>query len=542
MTEPTPPKVKKGPRHALHPARRTRRRAGPFVVVGRALVALVSLAILAASGVGWAGQRDLLSGIITSQVLEGEPDSPGDDQNILIMGLDSRLDQYGRPLPQELYDALHAGDETTGGYNANVLIVLHVPGDGGPIVAISIPRDDYVDLAGCKGSEWECKGKIKEAYGQAYQRELESTQQDDTSGDKDDKMAREQDAREAGRRAEISTVRQLLGIPIDHFVEVTLAAFFQIAEVVQPLTVCLNEDTADDFSGADFHKGVQQIDAAQAMAFVRQRRALNDETFTDMDRTRRQQAFIASLINAVKESGALKNPTKLRELVDVAKQNVAVDSGFDLPAFAKRATTLADSPLSLYTLPIAEFSKTSAGEDINIIDVPTIRAIVQNLVSGGSPTATTTTTTPTTPPQPAVLDVLNASSYDGLADVVRNKLAANGLTAGQATSGDSLEQTTRIEYGTDARKPAETLADQLDLIAKPSDALAPNHMLLTLGTDFPADDYLNATTTTTSTTGTTSETSSSPVATAAATATGTKAPVPTELSRMTTAGGVPCVK
>ena len=82
-----------------------------------------------------------------------------------------------------------------------------------------------------------------------------------------------------------------MGIPIDHFVEVTLAAFFQIAEVVQPLTVCLNDDTSDPYSGADFERGVQEIDAAQAMAFVRQRRDVNDETFTDLDRTRRQQAF-----------------------------------------------------------------------------------------------------------------------------------------------------------------------------------------------------------------------------------------------------------
>ena len=50
---------------------------------------------------------------------------------ILIMGLDSRLDQHGQPLPQDIYDALHAGDETVGGYNDNVLILLHLPGGNG---------------------------------------------------------------------------------------------------------------------------------------------------------------------------------------------------------------------------------------------------------------------------------------------------------------------------------------------------------------------------------------------------------------------------
>ena len=84
---------------------------------------------------------------------------------------------------------------------------------------------------------------------------------------------RQQDERDAGRKAEISTVKQFLGgVPIDHFVEVTLVAFYQIAQVVQPITVCVNENTSDSYSGANFHKGLQQISASQALAFVRQRR------------------------------------------------------------------------------------------------------------------------------------------------------------------------------------------------------------------------------------------------------------------------------
>jgi len=156
------------------------------------------------------------------------PGSTGGAQNILIMGLDSRLDQHGRPLPQEMYDALHAGDETAGGYNANVLIVVHIPGGAGPITAISIPRDDYVDLSGCPTSD--CKGKIKQAYGFAYQHVMDSVPTAEASSA--DSTANEQKAREAGRKAQIKTVRNLLGIPIDHFIEVTLAAFFQIAQVV----------------------------------------------------------------------------------------------------------------------------------------------------------------------------------------------------------------------------------------------------------------------------------------------------------------------
>jgi anionic cell wall polymer biosynthesis LytR-Cps2A-Psr (LCP) family protein len=125
--------------------------------------------------------------------------------------------------------------------------------------------------------------------------------------------------------------------------KVTLGAFFQIAQVVQPITVCLNDDTSDSYSGADFHRGVQQIDAAQAMAFVRQRRDDNDQLFTDLDRTRRQQAFIVSLVTALAPRRSVVRPSDLRNLLQVAQQNIAVDAGFDIAGFVDHAGALTDS-------------------------------------------------------------------------------------------------------------------------------------------------------------------------------------------------------
>ena len=139
-----------------------------------------------------------------------------------------------------------------------------------------------------------------------------------------------------GRKAQISTVRNLLGIPIDHFIEVTLVAFFQIATVVQPITVCLNDDTYDSFSGADFHKGVQQIDAAQAMAFVRQRRDVNDEMFTDLDRTRRQQAFIVSLLSALRTTGRCPVPATCTSCSTSRGRTSRWTPGWTCPASSSR--------------------------------------------------------------------------------------------------------------------------------------------------------------------------------------------------------------
>ncbi|MDV3129910.1 LCP family protein [Mycobacterium sp. 21AC1] len=525
------------PAHARHRLDRRAARRGALIA-RRVAVALAAVSVLAGTGMGWVTYRGVLDGITTSNALDGDPSSTGDTENILIMGLDSRLDQHGNPLPQDIYEALHAGDETVGGYNANVLIVVHLPGDGSPATAFSIPRDDYVDLAGCDVSP--CKGKIKQAYGFAYQNTMDSLESD--SGDMVD---HEQQAREAGRKAQIRTVRNLLGIPIDHFVEVTLGAFFQIAQAVAPITVCLNADTSDPYSGADFRQGVQEIDAAQAMAFVRQRRDINDENFTDLDRTRRQQAFIAALVSALGKSGALNNPSTLRNLLAVTKQNVALDAGFDLANFARRASALTEHPPTLYTLPIQEFGQNYLGEDINIIDVPTIRAIVKDLVSDSASSAPTTKAAAADlDGHGAILDVINASTYTGLAAQLETTFAANGFTPGQIGDAEALAAVTTIDYGPGAEAAADGLADDLGVTATASEQVAAGTVQLTIGTDFPGDEYLDTTTldaTTTSETTTTTTTASTPVTPVAATATGSYTPAPTDLTRMT-ASGVPCVK
>jgi LCP family protein required for cell wall assembly len=514
--------------------------------------ALMSSVIVVLTGIAWLTYHDVSTGITTTAALDGAPPSIGVDQNILIVGLDSRRDQQGQPLPQDILGAMHAGDESSGNYDADVLIVVHMPAGDGPVIAISIPRDDYVDLPGCPTSE--CRGKIKAAYRLAYESVMNSQGTGDlrsptASADAPDVAAREQLAREAGRKAQISAVKHLLQIPIDHFVEITLGAFFQIARVVEPIKVCLNEDTADRFySGADFHKGVQEINAAQAMGFVRQRRDANDAMFTDLDRTRRQQAFMASVVTALRHGGALSSPRKLHALLDVAKQNVAIDAGFDLAGLIPYASAAIDRSVKFYTLPVTDFRTLSDGEDVNIIDAATIRSLVHSLLASDSTSTIESTDNvrvsvdPWANPEPTAhrvaLDVVNASGRDGAATAVRNALAKGEFTEGTVGTADSISSASSIAYGTGAQPNAELLADKLGLSATASDAVAPDAVLVTVGTDFHTSEYVDSLASTSDAT-TTSEAPS--LTTVPATAGGTAAPTPTNLTLMT-AGTVPCVR
>jgi LCP family protein required for cell wall assembly len=363
----------------------------------RVVVAVTAFALLAITGTvgfGLYQYNDLSNGIHRSTInVPGVKQNTG-ATNILIMGLDSRLDENGHQLPAVVYDALHAGAGSDGGYNTNVLILIHIPGNGDPAVGISIPRDDYVALPG--HPDGVSKSKIKEAYGLQLDQTLTQLVKAGSLSHAD----AYQKARDAARQAEISTVSQFLGgVPIDHFVEVTMAAFYQVAEAVQPITVCLNEPTSDPYSGANFLRGRQQLTATQAVAFVRQRRDENNPAlnFTDLDRERRQQAFIISLAFQLKQHNTFTNIGTLESLAGVAKQNIAVDSGLNLLSFASDAQSFAGGNISFVTLPITGFA-TISRQDVNTVDLQQIRSQVAQLLT--PPTTATPTPQSSTPASP----------------------------------------------------------------------------------------------------------------------------------------------
>ena len=118
---------------------------------GRVVIALISAFAVVLTGLGWSATRHLIGGMTVSQALGLDaPRSSDGSMNILLIGLDSRKDQDGNDLPQDILDELHAGGSDDGGYNTNTLILAHVGADD-RVVAFSIPRDDYVAVDGING-------------------------------------------------------------------------------------------------------------------------------------------------------------------------------------------------------------------------------------------------------------------------------------------------------------------------------------------------------------------------------------------------------
>jgi LCP family protein required for cell wall assembly len=299
----------------------------------------------------------VLGGFLHSAALGGSiPKSHDGSVNILLMGLDSRRDNQGHDLPAPILEELHAGSSSdVGGYTTNTLILVHVPADGSPATAVSVPRDDWVDLPNLG---WH---KIKEAYGRAKAaKESELVK----AGGAPAGGALETAGREAGRASAIAAVQGLLNVPIDHFAEVNLAGFYDVAVALGGVSVCLNKAVQDDFSGADFPAGVQTLDGSKALAFVRQRHGLPGG---DLDRTRRQQAFLSAVQRKLSDDGVLTDVGKLSGLIGAMKRDVVVDDAFDVLSLISKAGSLKAGRIQFHTLPVEGFA-TRDGEDVNLVD------------------------------------------------------------------------------------------------------------------------------------------------------------------------------
>ena len=61
------------------------------------------------NGTAWGLYRDVTGGIVTTDVIMSG--SGGGPQNILLVGVDSRTDAQGNPLPQEVLEQLHTGGD-----------------------------------------------------------------------------------------------------------------------------------------------------------------------------------------------------------------------------------------------------------------------------------------------------------------------------------------------------------------------------------------------------------------------------------------------
>jgi LCP family protein required for cell wall assembly len=460
---------------------------GGLAIVGKAgytLGCVLAALVLVVSGFAYYVKAQI-GGIGGSNVISGGPSVGA--MNILLMGLESRTYWSGKPLPRGLEDVMHIG--SVGGNATNTLILIHIFADGQKAVGFSIPRDDWVNMVGTDGYGG-AQGKVDQAYGFAL-----ANKENQLQGAKLSQGQLALQGNEAGRLAEIQTVEALTGVHIDHFAELNLDGFYQLANVFKGIEVCVKswnggQNLHDANSGANLKVGYQRLDAAQALSFVRERDNLPNG---DLDRTHRQQAVVDYVIWKLKHQGVLTDLSQLNALLHVAQQYLITDSSWILPDFLPQMKSLSGTGLSFKTLPVVTTDGHEGNQTVNIVNPAYIKQVVHNAFYPPA-TQKPTAEKPATPaqksssaaslaPSATPVDVYNGGGTPGLAGQLSRALTSAGFKAGQV-GNITARSSTQVLYGTGAAASAAKIAGYFSgVAAAASSSVAAGHVEVLLGTD-----------------------------------------------------------
>ncbi|MEO7126320.1 MAG: LCP family protein [Nakamurella sp.] len=501
---PTPPS--RGPHRGGPSGPSEPHRPSGRAVLGRIIAGLVSIALLLTSGLAWAAvggtphnASDATDQAGTVGVVTQTTDSKGNvipvpvrhGMNILIVGSDARTDAEGNPLtPAELKAISTQLDG--GGVSTDTLMIVHVPGNGTKATAISIPRDtwisdDIVHAPGVvgpysDGTEGPYKAnKINSFYGSAMTFEREYLVSQGVSNEAE----LQRRSAEAGRTMLIKVLQQFTGVKIDHYAEINLIGFYLLSDAIGGVPVCLINAVKDRQSGADFPAGHFEVSGSKAMSFVRQRHGLPHE---DLDRIRRQQAFLAGAADKILTVGTLTSPTKLTNLIDAANRSLVLDKGFDLLSFAQQMLNLTSGNITFTTIP-THGNVMIDGKSALDADLTEVRALFANLMTDPITSSSTAPAKSTVKPSSVVVDVQNGTETPGMAAQAGTVVAAAGFQRGQLSdypgvSADNQQAHTTIRYPSGGEAAAAQVAATLkigNLVA--DDAVTAGHVLAVIGTD-----------------------------------------------------------
>lgn len=395
--------------------------------VGRSVAAVAAAALLAVSGYNWSILHQLDNGIARTDVFGGAPvpHRPAaappppltSDADILLVGMDSRTDTHGNPLPANELAMLHAGPDT-GELDTDTMILVHIPAGGRQAVAISFPRDSYVQLAGGYG-----RHRLNSAFAYAHNAEASALRAHGMTNS----AQIEQLADTAGRKNLIATIEDLIGntVTINRYAEINLAGFYDLSLAVGGVQVCLKAPTHDDQTGASFPAGVQTIAGVRALNFVRERHGLPGG---DLDRITRQQVFLGAVANKMLSTGTLTNLSRVDALTRAIENSITLSSGWDIASFIQQMQGLTSGAIQFHTIPTGP-DETIGGADVLRVEPQAVQDFVANLVNETRqvvPTAPVATT-PTSPTTTTTLSPAPPAERTAVAATTTAPITAQGI-------------------------------------------------------------------------------------------------------------------
>jgi len=352
LSDPNPPELGDGLRHRVVHRARTRQRR---LRVAAGSVALAPMIVVGGLAVYLRGQANELERVEVTGLTPAESlppvssdpagSAPVEDVpplatplNILVAGVDRRP----------------PGDEVQGS-RSDTIAVVRIDPDEQRVSVLSVPRDLWV------------------------------TTEDGTSGRvnsfTDDNGL-------------VDVVSSVLGIDINHYVEVDFAGFESLIDLAGGVTVPFDTALRDKSTGFSGIAGCNNLSGADALAYVRSRRlqALDPATgewsedpSSDLGRIARQQDLMQRVLTTVL-SHDYSTADKTRLLTNVV-DDITVDAGLDLTglqAMFNAAAIIGADNFHTYDLNSALSGEVIDGQAVLVADAAGIQAEVDRFLNGST--------------------------------------------------------------------------------------------------------------------------------------------------------------
>jgi len=374
---------------------------------------------------------------------------PHGAQNYLLVGSDSRTGTNG-------VGTQGVGASFVAGQRSDTVILAHLyGGDSDQVQLISFPRDSYVQIP----AHPDPKTGVLRA---AHRDKLNAAFAD------------------GGPKLLINTITQLTGLPIQHFLQIDFTGFKGMVNALGGVDVCLSRAAKEHNSQIDLSAGHHHINGDVALSFVRQRYGLPNG---DIDRIKRQQYFLASLVRKVLSAGTLLNPFKLTGFLSVATSSLQVDENLsvnDLKNLALRLRGFSAGGVLFSTVNIADIGGRVHGADVVLLDDTKNAVLFDQLRQDRAPNSPAAPAKAAPPAAPLIVAptaigvrVFNGSGIPGLGRKAATALATLGFhVSGAATTHGTGGTQTTISYGPAKADSARTLAAAL-----PGSVLTPDPTL-----------------------------------------------------------------
>jgi LCP family protein required for cell wall assembly len=287
-------------------------------------VTTLSVVVLASAGIGHAVMSSLDADIARVDPFKDMKNRPeaGHGMNVLLVGTDGR----DKVSAQERRKYRLGG---TPCHCTDTIMIVHISEDRERASVVSLPRDSYAMApAHTDRNTGKRHGvhpiKLNAAYA------------------------------EGGPQLTVRTVEHMTRVKIDHYLEIDFTSFMKTVDVLGGVRMCTAQPLKDTYTGLDLPAGTHRLMGGQALQYVRARHL---DGASDLGRMKRQQRFMAALIDRATSSGVLLNPMRFRDVTRAALGSVRADKGFgtdELLALGRAMRNFSPSSSEFTTVPIGQ--------------------------------------------------------------------------------------------------------------------------------------------------------------------------------------------